>query len=77
MYVCGNGDLRQLSKENLPWKIVSGVTDGTDHGAEKQDEKQTPREEISAGDIVYYGTEPDCDRRADGIQVTERGQRFG
>lgn len=76
MYVCGNGDLRQLSKENLPWKIVSAVTDGTDPGAEKQNEKQTPREEISAGDIVYYGTEPDCDRRADGIQVTERGQRF-
>ncbi len=53
MYVCGNGDLRQLSRENLPWG-----------------------EGISASDIVYYGTEPDCDRRADGIQVTESGQRF-
>ncbi len=53
MYVCGNGDLRQLSRENLPWG-----------GG------------ISASDMVYYGTEPDCDRRADGIQVTESGQRF-
>lgn len=78
MYVCGNGDLRQLSKENLPWKIVSGagVMDETDSGAEKQNEKQSLRGEVSASDIIYYGTEPDCDRRADGIQVTERGQRF-
>lgn len=52
MYVCGNGDLRQLSKDNIP---CGGP---------------------SAGEIVYYGTEPDCDRRADGIRVTERGQRF-
>ncbi len=53
MYVCGNGDLRQLSRDNLPWG-----------------------EGISASDIVYYGTEPDCGRRADGIQVTESGQRL-
>ncbi len=55
LYVCGNGDLKQLSRENIPYDMADSA------GPEE---------------TAYYGTEKDCAYRAEGIGVTERGQRF-
>lgn len=55
LYVCGNGDLKQLSRDNIPYDMADGA---------------------SPEETVYYGTEKDCVYKAEGIRVTEQGQRF-